>query len=122
MQSKRSLEAEHTPCVGPRNIMSVVHTPLLRPSCATPLLQSVHAGQDSVVRKSRAGLKHENQGLLSKADMRKLHTVQTSPNLLFPPQVNLNKSPALVGGRMEMFGNISEMISHWEGEEKILKG
>ena len=23
---------------------------------------------------------------------------------------------------MEMFGNISEMISHWEGEEKILKG
>ena len=51
-----------------------------------------------------------------------LHTVQKTLNLLFPSQVSLNKSPTIIGGRVEMFGNISEMISHREGEEKKLKG
>ena len=80
-----NVEAEHTPCVGTRTIMSVMHTPLLRPSCLTPLIDSVQAGQESGVEKSRAGFKHQEQEILHRTDMRKLHNIQKSPNLSLPP-------------------------------------
>ena len=116
-----NLEAEHTPCVGPNKIMSVVHTPLLRPSCVTPLIRSGQAGHETGLGKSRAGFKHQEQDILHRTDMRKLRNVQKSLNLSLPPQVNLNKSPTIIGGRVEMFGNITEMIAHWEGEDMKLK-
>ena len=101
--------------------MTVLHTPLLRPRCISPLKSSVQAGQESGGEKSGAGFKHREHDVLHNTDMRKLHNIQKSPNLSIPSQVSLNKSPTIIGGRVEMFGNITEMIAHWEGEDKDLK-
>ena len=29
--------------------------------------------------------------------------------------ISLDKTPTVVGGKLEMFGNITDMISQWEG-------
>ena len=55
------------------------------------------------------------------ADMRKPVSVQRSPNFVNIPKVILDKSPSMVGGRIERFGDISRMIAHWEGQEECLK-
>ena len=40
------------------------------------------------------------------ADLRKVTEVSASPNL--------EKTPSLVGGRVERFGDIAKMINKWE--------
>ena len=53
--------------------------------------------------------------------MRKPVGVQRSPNFVNIPKVILDKSPSMLGGRIERFGDISRMIAHWEGQEECLK-
>ena len=48
--------------------------------------------------------------------MRKPVMIQGSPNY-----VPMDKSPVMVGGKLEEFGEISKMIAHWEGQEEKLK-
>ena len=49
-------------------------------------------------------------------DMRIVQQNHGSPKLNI--QINLDKTPTVVGGRMEHFGSISDMIGHWEGMEE----
>ena len=93
--------------------MSVMHTPLLGPS------RTVYGGQarQSVTgEQQRAGISTNNKGWNSRTDMRKSVMIQGSPNY-----VPMDKSPVMVGGRLEEFGGISKMIAHWEGQEEKLK-
>ena len=46
--------------------------------------------------------------------MKKVDTDHGSPNL----KIHLSRSPRMIGGRVEMFGDITDMISYWEGKER----
>ena len=70
---------------------------------------------------SRAGFSTVGRGYTNNADSRKHPSVQASPNLVLPIQVILDRSPSIIGGRMEGFGDISNMIEHWEGQEADLE-
>ena len=37
-------------------------------------------------------------------------------------QIKLNKTPTVVGGKIEKFGSITDMICHWEGMEEKERG
>ena len=94
-------------------IMTAEHTPLLRPT--SPTLYSSSAQNDS---RAEFNEWHGRQaGVVQpdiSADIRKVDTSHGSPNL----QINLCKSPTMIGGRVEMFGNITDMIGYWEEKEK----
>ena len=94
-------------------IMSVTHTPLLGPSH----VYGGQARQTTVTsdKLQRAGISNRCREWNSRTDMRKPVSVQGSPNI-FP----MDKSPVMVGGRLERFGEISSMIAHWEGQEERL--
>jgi hypothetical protein len=101
------------------NVMRVMHTPLLGPICVTP---TVHSGQAGHMQKTHsngswAGIISVGRDCTNKADTRKYLQVQTSPNFVIANNVRLNKSPSVIGGRVEGFGNITDMIGHWEGQE-----
>ena len=49
-------------------------------------------------------------------DMRKLATNDGSPK--FAIQIDMDKTPTVLGGREEHFGSITDMILHWEGMEE----
>ena len=51
-----------------------------------------------------------------RTDMRIVQQNHRSPKLNI--QIYLDKTPTVVGGRMEHFGSISDMIGHWEGMEE----
>ena len=66
-------------------------------------------------------MKTLDKGRVEIADMRKVTNVQKSPNFGKIPRVILDKSPSLLGGKVERFGDISGMIAHWEGQEERMK-
>ena len=105
------------PRIGYINVMTVMHTPLLGPNCVTQHLRSGQAGQISDSMKPGAGFNTLDMGLPNQTDIRKPLRSHTSPNLEIPTQVTLDKSPTMIGGRMERFGEIAGMIAHWEGQE-----
>jgi hypothetical protein len=92
------------------NMMKVLHTPLLRPTC-TP---SSTAG-NNICTNSGAGVYINNNngediiGIESRVyrpDMRKLVANHGSPKFT----INIDKTPTVVGGKKEHFGSISDMI------------
>ena len=48
--------------------------------------------------------------------MKKLQQNHRSPKCV--SSISLDKTPSVVGGRVEMFGNIADMICQWEGMEE----
>ena len=59
---------------------------------------------------------HGNNGCVhpdSRADMKKVDVYHGSPNF----EKLLTKSPTVVNGRVEMFGEMSDMIRYWEEKE-----
>ena len=55
-----------------------------------------------------------DKGGLDGADMENLAVVHGSPQVF----VKLDKTPTMIDGRLEMFGNIGSMIEYWEGLEE----
>ena len=51
--------------------------------------------------------------MVVKGDMEKVQQYHGSPKCV----ISLDKTPTVVGGNLEMFGNITDMISQWEGME-----
>ena len=97
------------------NMMKVLHTPLLRPTC------TLYTG-NNICTNSGAGVYINNNngediiGIESRVyrpDMRKLVANHGSPKFT----INMDKTPTVVGGKKEHFGSISDMIVHWEGME-----
>ena len=102
--------------------MTVVHTPLLGPA-------TVHysGAKPPVCLNSGAGVKTYKAGQcrgdirpIIIPDIRKVETKPRSPKLSF----KFDKSPSVVGGQREEFGDIKGMILHWkeieEGEEGVI--
>ena len=122
----------HTPCPGPikkknrkdmQCIMTVVHTPLLGPATVhysgakPPVCLNSGAG----VKTYKAGQGREDIRPIIIPDIRKVGTKPRSQKLssfLF----KFDKSPSVVGGQREEFGDIKSMILQWEemeaGEEE----
>jgi hypothetical protein len=115
----------HTPTLGPslgtdmeRDMMRVLHTPLLRPTCILNTITS------NICNNSGAGIVTNNKGNIDidvlseryKPDMRKHATNNGSPK--FSSHIDMDKTPTVLGGRVEHFGRISDMILHWEGMEE----
>ena len=55
-----------------------------------------------------------DEGGLEVLDMKNLTIVHGSPQVF----VKLDRTPTMMDGRLEMFGNIGDMIQYWEGVEK----
>ena len=49
------------------------------------------------------------------ADSRKAETMLGSPVI----SIKLDKSPSVVGGRLERFGDIRDMIGYWEDDKPV---
>jgi hypothetical protein len=98
-------------------IMTVLHTPLLGPLCTENTKTDRHISD----MKSGAGIYIDRYGgdirsQTYNTDMRIVQQSHGSPK--FKVQINLDKTPTVVGGRIEHFGSISDMICHWEGMEE----
>ena len=50
--------------------------------------------------------------------MEKVHQSHGSPDCV----ISMDKTPPVVGGRLEKFGSITNMISQWEGMEENEEG
>ena len=96
-------------------IMMAAHTPLLGTH------KSVVNGMSSL-HIPRAGIIQEWQGRDTTncvqsdntPDMRKATKNHRSPNL----EINLSRSPMMINGRVELFGEMSDMIRYWEERER----
>jgi hypothetical protein len=117
-----TIKGAHTPMLGARkDIMIVRHTPII----------SKHIGEPEypveVTTKSRAGFNDDIQQDIKAAniyngpDLRKPSRYSRSPNYSGRlPSIAMNRSPAMLNGRLEGFGDISTMILKWEEEEGAL--
>ena len=91
------------------NMMKVLHTPLLRPTCALSSTAGIN-----ICTNSWAGVSVNNNGegiigiqsRVYRPDMRKLVANHGSPKFT----INIDKTPTVVGGKKEHFGSISDMI------------
>ena len=109
------LEA-HTPLPSSKlhtaSIMTALHTPLLGTVCTQYTLDRTTYDMES-----RAGFNVRGGGGEQRrgcnTDMEKVHQSHGSPECV----ISMDKTPTVVGGRLEMFGSITDMISQWEGME-----
>ena len=101
---------------GQYGIMTAVHTPLLGTLYRKDILDRTEN-----ITESRAGISDNNGGCETihtqgyDTDMEKMLQKHRSPK--FVSSIKLDKTPSVVGGRIEMFGSITDMISQWEGME-----
>ena len=94
-------------------ILTVTHTPLLgarKSACAGPnKLDVPWAGiKDACQHQCTANCVHTSP------DLRKVRKAHGSPNL----EITLSRSPMMVNGKIEMFGELSEMVDYWEEQEE----
>ena len=113
----------HTPFLGAKlhtdttkSIMTVLHTPLLGKMCTQDTLDRRTDDMKSGAGINIGGYKGGVQSQRYDTDMRNMQQSHGSPKLNI--QIPLNKTPTVVGGKLEMFGSITDMICHWEGMEE----
>ena len=113
----RGLTSQQGQNVISNQIMTAVHTPLL----GTLYRKDISNKTEHNIE-SRAGISGYSGGgdtLHTQGydtNMRKLQQYHGSPK--FVSSISLDKTPSVVGGRVEMFGNIADMICQWEGMEE----
>ena len=128
-------DTAHTPPAGPRNqitcdnfTMTALHTPLVRPEHNRVLCTHQPAEYVSRARNEQltgTGTKQcvqctlTVQSVIQNTDSRKLDH-HGSPRIA--SGVKLDKTPTMVGGKLEHFGSIIDMIKHWEGQEEEEEG
>ena len=96
-----------------RSIMKVTHTPLLVQK------SKLYTGQNELKVpgagiENACGYKDRAKTVQATPDMRKAVNLQRSP----VQEINLSRSPILVHGRLEMFGDMNEMVDYWNAKEE----
>ena len=119
----------HTPALRPgldpdleRDVMRVLHTPVLRPACTLNTFTNNTCNNSGARIVTRNGdIDIDVPSGRYRPDMRKLATSNGSPKFAVH-NINMDKTPTVLGGRKEHFGSITDMILHWEGMEEEEEG
>ena len=95
------------------NLLTVTHTPLLGAHSSTypdpDKLDVPRAGiKDACHHQCIENCVHKSP------DMRKVRGVHGSPKL----EITLSRSPMMINGKLEKFGELAEMIEYWEEQEE----
>ena len=106
----------HTDC--DISVMTALHTPVLGPEHIRDILDRQPDEENSgagIIPPAVTGYVQCVQSEKTTSDMRKLEH-HRSPE--FVSNIKFDKTSTMVGGKLEKFGSIFDMIEHWEGLEK----